>query len=114
MEEYGSNKENFAPSHEGVQLDVEETCHLIRISTDAIVAEMEVSQRCALRQHSCKTCSAPSTADLIILRDRKRGQITQQTLAPRQSFTPLTGTLSLASQQVMCSLCPFQAQSYTI
>ena len=43
MEEYGRNKENCAPSHEGVQLDVDETSHLIRISTDAIVAEMEVS-----------------------------------------------------------------------
>ena len=94
MEEDGSNKENFEPSHEGVQLDVDER-----------VAEM-VSQRCALRQHSCKTCSAPSIADLIVLRDRRRGQITlQQTLAPRQGFTRLTGTPSLASQQVKCILC---------
>jgi hypothetical protein len=100
MEEYGNNKENLAPSHEGVQLDVEETRHVIRNSSDAGVVEMEVSQRCALRQHSCKTCSAPSIADLIVLRDR-RGQITlQQTLAPRQGFTRLTGTLILASQQV--------------
>jgi hypothetical protein len=85
MEEDGSNKENFEPSHEGEQLDVDER-----------VAEM-VSRQCALRQHSCN-CSAPSIADLIVLRDRRRGE--QQTLAPRQGFTRLTGTPSLASQQV--------------
>jgi hypothetical protein len=44
MEKYGKNKENFAPSHEGVQLDAEETSHLIRTSSDERVTEMEVSE----------------------------------------------------------------------
>ena len=34
-------------------------------SADVIAAEIEVSQRCALPQHSCKTL-CPSLADLIV------------------------------------------------